>query len=165
MTWQEIIDDPQLSRLPFKVETNEYGQLILTREAFLHGIYQSRVAEILKQLLPDGITSTETAIETSKGTRVPDVTWFGFAFFEQYREVADLPVAPPICVEVISKNNSLREINNKRKLFFERQAQEVWTCDLEGNMRFFNPKGELETSSLVSDFPRKIELTRPNSKS
>jgi hypothetical protein len=64
-------------------------------------------------------------------------------------------------VEVISKNNSLREKSNKRKLFFERQAQEVWTCDLERNTRFFDVNGELENSSLVPDFPRKIELSRP----
>jgi hypothetical protein len=81
MTWQEMINDPQLSNLDFKVETNEHGQIILTREVFLHGIYQSRIAEILKQLLPDGITSTETAIDSSKGTKIPDVIRIPFNHF------------------------------------------------------------------------------------
>ena len=163
MTWQEIVNKPYLEDLPYKIETNENGQVIMSPTVFLHGIYQSRVAKILEQLLPNGITSTETAIETSKGTKVPDVAWFDFVFFEQYRDVADLPVAPPICVEIISKNNSMREITSKRKLYFERQAIEVWTCDLEGNMRFFDVKGELEDSSFVPDFPKKIVFTRPKS--
>jgi Uma2 family endonuclease len=162
MTWQEIVNKPSLADLPYKIETNERGQVIMSPTVFLHGIYQSRVTKLLEQFLPDGITSNETAINTAKGTKVPDVTWFSYDFFEQHRDAADLPVAPPICIEVISKTNSVREINGKRKLYFEREAQEVWTCDLEGNLRFFDPKGELERSSLVPEFPRKIEFIRPS---
>jgi hypothetical protein len=33
MTWQDMINDPQLSNLEFKVETNEHGQIILSRPA------------------------------------------------------------------------------------------------------------------------------------
>ena len=161
MTWMEILNQPSLANLPYKIETNEYGQVIMSPTVFLHGIYQVEITQLLKQLLPEGRASSETAINTTKGTKVPDVTWFGYEFFERYRNVAELPIAPPICVEIISKNNSIREINGKRKLYFEREAQEVWTCDLEGNMRFYNENGELENSSLVPDFPRKIELSRP----
>ena len=124
---------------------------------FLHGIYQAQLAESLRQYL-GGFTSLETAIDTSKGTKVPDVTWFSQDFFELHRDATDLPIAPPICVEVISKTNTAREITSKRKLYFERGANEVWTCDLEGTMRFYNANQELEQSALAPQFPRKIEL-------
>jgi Uma2 family endonuclease len=77
-----------------------------------------------------------------------------------HQDAADLPVAPPICVELISKTNSVREISSKRKLFFERGALEVWTCDLSGNIRFYEEIGELENSKLAPAFPSKIELTQ-----
>lgn len=161
MTWQEIINEPSLANLPYKIETNQYGQVIMSPTVFLHGIYQSRIGELLKHFLPHGMTSTETAVDTSKGTKVPDVVWFDFAFFELYHHVADLPVAPPICVEVISKSNSIREITRKRKLYFERSASEVWTCDLSGHVHFYDVNGELVHSSLAPKFPSKIELSNP----
>jgi hypothetical protein len=61
------------ANLPYKIETNEHRQVIMRSTAILHGIYQSRIAEILRQHL-QGFTSLETAIATSKGTKVPDVT-------------------------------------------------------------------------------------------
>jgi Uma2 family endonuclease len=158
MTWQEIIEQPSLANLPYKIETNERGQVLMSPTVFLHGIYQARIAELLRVHL-EGITSLETAIDTSKGTKVPDVTWFSQSFFELHRDATALPVAPPICVEVISKTNSTQEINSKRKLYFERGATEVWTCNLEGQVRFYNVEHELEQSQLAPQFPKLIELT------
>ncbi len=159
MTWQEIIKQPSLANLPYKIETNERGQVLMSPTIFLHGIYQARIAELLRQHL-EGMTSLETAIDTSKGTKVPDVTWFSESFFLLHRDATDLPVAPPICVEVISKTNSSREITGKRKLYFELGALEVWTCNLEGALRFYSPEHELEQSLLAPKFPKLIELTR-----
>jgi Uma2 family endonuclease len=157
MTWQDIINEPSLANLPYKIETNEFGQVIMSPTVFLHGIYQSKIAELLRLHL-QGFTSLETAVQTSKGTKVPDVTWFGEEFFLLHQDAADLPMAPPICVEIISKTNSQREIIAKRKLYFERGAEEVWTCDLSGNLKFYSANGEKSTSSLAPQFPQKIEL-------
>ena len=160
MTWREIVSDPSLANLPYKIETNQYGQVIMSPTVFLHGIYQSRVTKLLEDLLPNGITSNETAVETSKGVKVPDVTWFTHKFFEHYRNEFALPEAPQICIEIISKSNSVREINQKRKLFLESGALEVWTCDLNGNLKFYDKTGELEHSTLAPAFPIKLELTK-----
>jgi Uma2 family endonuclease len=157
MTWREIVSDPSLANLPYKIETNQYGQVIMSPTVFLHGIYQSRVTKLLEDLLPNGITSNETAVETSKGVKVPDVTWFTQEFFENYRNEFALPEAPQICIEIISKSNSVREINQKRKLFLESGAIEVWTCDLNGNLKFYDKTGELEHSRLAPAFPTKLE--------
>jgi hypothetical protein len=47
---------------------------------------------------------------------------------------------------------------NKRMLYFEQGANEFWLCTEKGDMQFFNLEGELERSSLVPDFPQRIEL-------
>ena len=68
------------------------------------------------------------------------------------------PVAPEICVEVLSKSNSPAEIDEKRRLHFEHGALEVWTCDVNGDMRFYTPDGEQSYSDLVSNFPKHVDL-------
>lgn len=68
------------------------------------------------------------------------------------------PVAPEICVEVLSKSNSPAEIDEKRRLYFEHGALEVWTCDVNGDMRFYTPDGEQSHSDLVSNFPKHVDL-------
>ena len=30
MTWEEIINDPTLQNLPFKIETNRFGQILMS---------------------------------------------------------------------------------------------------------------------------------------
>jgi hypothetical protein len=45
----------------------------------------------------------------------------------------------------------------KKKLYFEAQALEVWLCNEQGQIRFYNEQGELEQSLLVPDFPKQIK--------
>ena len=163
MTWQEIIEHPILSSLPFKIETNEYGQVVMSPTRYLHGIYQTRMARLLEQILPKGIASSETAIYTRKGVKVPDVAWSSFDFFKLHRDELELSQAPELCVEILSPNNSAKEISSKRKLYFERGALEVWTCDLNGIVKFYSPEGELKHSVLAIGFPKLVEIEIPES--
>jgi Uma2 family endonuclease len=163
MTWKEIVNHKDLSNLPFKIETNEYGQVVMSPTKYLHGIYQTRMSRIIEQYLPQGITSTETAIWTRKGVKVPDVAWSSYGFFKLHRDELDLTQAPELCVEIISPSNSLREISSKRKLYFERGALEVWTCDLNGVVRFYDTNQELEASVFAQGFPKQIEIEIPES--
>ncbi len=158
VTWQEIVENPSLAGLPFKIETNEFGQVVMSPTKYLHGIFQARLSRLLESHLLNGIVSNETAIETRKGVKVPDVAWSSFAFFELHREEFALSNATEICIEVISKSNTVREIATKRKLYFERGALEVWTCDLDGNVHFYDAQGELEHSLLASEFPKLVTL-------
>jgi Uma2 family endonuclease len=158
MTWQEIVNHKDLSNLPFKIETNEYGQVVMSPTKYLHGIYQTRMAEIIKRFMPQGVASTETAIWTKKGIKVPDVAWSSYGFFKLHRDELELSQAPELCVEILSPNNSTKEITAKRKLYFERGALEVWTCDLNGTVHFYDPEGELEASALAIGFPKLIEI-------
>jgi Uma2 family endonuclease len=158
VTWQEIVENPSLAGLPFKIETNEFGQVVMSPTKYLHGIFQARLSRLLETHLPNGIVSNETAIETRKGVKVPDVAWSTFGFFELHREEFALSNATEICIEVISKSNTVREIATKRKLYFERGALEVWTCDLDGNVHFYDAQGELEHSLLAPQFPKLVSL-------
>ena len=66
--------------------------------------------------------------------------------------------APEVVVEVISPSNRLKALQYGMSLFFERGAKEVWLCDKDGNMRFFNPQGELERSEMFGDVPEHLEI-------
>ena len=42
-------------------------------------------------------------------------------------------------------------------LYFERGAQECWTCDGLGFMAFFDPSGSIKRSKICQKFPVRIK--------
>jgi hypothetical protein len=44
----------------------------------------------------------------------------------------------------------------KKDLYLEAKAEEVWVCDKNGKITFYNKQGKLDKSSLVPDFPKQI---------
>ena len=158
MTWQQICEDPNLRNLPYKIESNERGQLIMSPTRVVHGFFQSEIGSLLRDLTEQGKVISECAIQTAKGTKVADVAWCSPRCWEIIKTVYDTPIAPEICVEVRSPSNSDEEMEEKRRLYFEKGAQEVWVCDEQGDLRFFSSKGELSNSNLVPSFPHHIEL-------
>lgn len=56
-----------------------------------------------------------------------------------------------------SSGNTLDEIEFKKNLYLEAQALEVWSCNEQGQMKFYNQQGELEQSLLVPSFPKQIK--------
>ena len=158
MNWTEVVNNPSLQNLPFKIETNAWGQIVMSPATNKHSRFQSRIAALLGQLLQGGEFITECAIVTSKGVRVADVAWASAGFLEAYTDEDAYSLAPEICVEVISPSNSAEEILEKRELYLARGAKEVWTCNLEGQMVFYAHGGQLERSGLVPDFPTQVRL-------
>jgi Uma2 family endonuclease len=61
-------------------------------------------------------------------------------------------------MEVLSPSNSQLEMAEKRALYFEAGAAEVWICRLDGAMTFLlRPDLEQrDKSALCPDFPPKI---------
>lgn len=45
----------------------------------------------------------------------------------------------------------------EKQLYFEAQALEVWLCDEQGEIKFYNQHGELEQSLLVPNSPKQIK--------
>ncbi len=158
MNWQEVCEHPSLQDLPFKIELNEDGKVLMTPVKIYHAALQGELEFLLRSLLRDGRTLPECAVQTKKGVRVADVVWASEAVFAQIKHETVCSVCPEICIEVVSASNTAEEMREKRKLYFEQGAKEVWLCSEQGEMRFFTARGEVAASLLVPDFPRRIEL-------
>jgi Uma2 family endonuclease len=159
MEWREVIEDPSLRDLPYKIETNEWGKIMMCPAADAHGAYQSEIVILINNLAKEGRVTTECPVKTSKGTKVADVAWRSAAFAKRHgMKKVELPESPEVVVEVASPSNSVAELEGKRLLYFEKGAKEFWLCDEDGNMRFFNPQGELGRSELFGEFPGRIDI-------
>jgi Uma2 family endonuclease len=153
--WKTLLQDSRWENMPFKIETNQRGQIIMSPTAKRHGRLQTIIAAWLETHMPDGDTITEAAIQTTDGVRVADVAW---ASTERYEAAPEelFVVAPEICVEVWSPSNTPEEFERKRELYLQAGASEFWTCDHDGHMQFFDASGETEQSALVASFPKNI---------
>ena len=154
--WQEITSDPLLSELPYKVETNSRGQIVLSPQTNRHSRQQKTIEKELDASLSGGEAFQEWAIATSEGTKQADVIWASDDRLWEMEQTGDpTTLAPEICVEVMSESNDWDEMHEKRGLYLEAGAEEVWVVDQEGRIQFFGEE-ELETSDIVPDFPKRI---------
>lgn len=157
LTWEEVCSDPNLQDLPYKIETNDRGQIVMSPTYAWHGKYAFRIAQRLEELLPEGESSVETAIQTTKGTKVADAIWCTAERWDRIKDAYDVPVAPQICVEVRSPTNTDTEIDEKRQLYLDAGAEEVWICAKDGSLTFYDSGGAIESSHRAPSFPRRIE--------
>ena len=157
MRWQEVCEHPSLQDLPFKIELNEKGEIIMNAVKVIHSLYQGEIEYLFRSLLKTGKTLPECAIRTTKGTKVADVAWASLETIKKVKNEVECSTAPEICVEVLSSSNTNIEINEKIKLYLESGAKEVWICQ-EGMMSFYDSNGLLPRSKLVSEFPAKVEV-------
>lgn len=155
MTWQEVLERKELQDLPFKIELNEKGKVEMSPATNVHGYLQSEIAGLLRDFLKrKGQVATECSVLTSEGVKVADVAWTSKEFREEFGNVTPFPHAPEICVEIISPSNSTKEILEKIGLYIAAGAKEVWTCNLEGEMRFYDSQGAVLQSRRVPEFPK-----------
>jgi Uma2 family endonuclease len=157
--WKRAVENPSFEDLPYKVETDAHGRLVLHPTFFYHTSHQGRIRDLLIHHTEGaGRVFEEIAVETEGGVKVPDVAWFSG---ERLRSFADdvyaAPVAGEICVEVWSETNTEAEIAEKRRLYLSAGAEEVWVCDLDREMTFYDADGKIPRSRLVPDFPSSID--------
>jgi Uma2 family endonuclease len=157
MKWEEVCENKQLQDLPFKIELNKWGQIIMSPVKIKHSFYQGRIQRLLESLLKTGEVMPECAINTSDGVKVADVVWCSEARFDQIQDEISASIAPEICIEVKSSGNTFDEMEFKKKLYLEAQAIEVWLCNEQVQIKFYNEQGELAKSLLVPDFPKQIK--------
>ena len=156
MNWEQVCDDKRLADLPFKIELNRQGQIIMSPARNKHSIFQGRILRHLANLMKNGEAVPECAVETIDGTKVPDVVWASDAKLKRFFDLPSWPEAPEICVEIMFESNTVEEMNSKRALYFERGAGEFWLCDETGKMDFFSPAGSLAASKLCPGFPKSV---------
>ncbi|MDD1417903.1 Uma2 family endonuclease [Dolichospermum sp. ST_sed1] len=157
MRWEEVCENKQLQDLPFKIELNKWGQIIMSPVKIKHSFYQGRIQRLLESLLKTGEVMPECAINTSDGVKVADVVWCSDQRFDQIQDEISASIAPEICIEVKSTGNTFEEMEFKKKLYLESQAIEVWLCNEQGQIKFYNEQGGLSQSLLVPDFPNQIK--------
>jgi Uma2 family endonuclease len=158
MDWKEVTENPNLRDLPFKIELDEYGQIIMNPVKLGHSAYRGEIGRIMNNLRDDGIVLMECAVWTRKGTKVTDVAWVSDQLWKNLKGKSEADVAPEVCVEVLSMSNSEYEMDFKRKLYFEQGAEEFWICDDYGNVSFYNSKRKLKKSKMFPEFPNKVEI-------
>jgi Uma2 family endonuclease len=155
LKWEEVLRDPTLRDLPYKIELNAWGKIEMSPARARHARLQGHIAVELGRQLPHGVVLTECPILTDIGLRVPDVAWASQAFMQRHASADILPNAPEICVEVISPSNTEMEITDKTRAYLQAGAVEVWIATEDGELHFFDADGEKSASRFA------ITLTLP----
>lgn len=154
--WDEIASDPLLGELPYKVETNNRGQLILSPHTAAHADAKGDIIALLSEYGEGGRARPEFPIVTKKGTKVIDVVWVTADRRGEMEETGDPPtLAPEVCIEVMSESNDWDEMEKKRTLYRDAGAEEVWIVTEDRKVRFFVDE-ELNGSTLIPDFPAQL---------
>jgi len=74
--WEEVLADPYLTKLPHRIETDHYGNIVISPPpAMPHGVKQAEITRLLGALLPEGIVVSECPISTADGVKATDVAW------------------------------------------------------------------------------------------
>ena len=158
MNWQELCKRTDLQNLPFKIELDAQGKVIMSPVKVYHSALQGEIAAILRLNRKDGKILTECAIATREGTKVADVSWASKDTYNKIKDEDECSVAPEICIEVLSISNTEDEIEEKKVLYFEKGAKEFWLCNRDGSIEFFDRKGSIVQSVLFPNFPQNIDL-------
>lgn len=154
--WEELCRDPLLSKLPGRIESNAFGKVIMMPPAAGEHSHRTLKIQMALHSRLGGLALPECPVSTIDGVRAADVGWYSEERFERVRGQIAFEIAPEICVEVLSPDNSEGEMAAKRNLYLEAGAAEVWYCELDGRMRFFNAAGEIARSALCAGFPATI---------
>src|SRR5262245_62391762 len=116
MTWDEVICNPLLRNLPFKIELNRFGQIVMSPASNRQGRLRVEIGFELRCRRKEGSVIFGCSIGTSDGVKVCDVAWTSDDFFAEYSDVTPYPKAPEICVEVTSPSNSKRSEEHTSEL-------------------------------------------------
>ncbi|MBV8900934.1 MAG: Uma2 family endonuclease [Verrucomicrobia bacterium] len=143
------------------IETDRDGNPVMSPPPDLdHDIRKDRIAKALQRLLPEGEAFVETAVSTFEGAKVPDACWIRAERREQLLSVPRgerlSPIAPEVCVEVLSPDNSRSGIDSNQSAYFGVGVREVWICDRDATMSFYGPQGRLERSAICPEVPRQV---------
>ena len=138
--WRELLDQPGL---PHLFELDQYGELIemtppkMPHQRIVRGLLTQFEAQLGGEALPG------MGVLTSIGVHIPDVVWQAY-----WQNVDPASPAPTICVEVLSPDNTRREIAEKTAAYLEAGAHEVVIVETSGRIRFFGAEGERAASAL-----------------
>lgn len=160
LTWEQLATTHPIfpEDLRWKIETNARNQILMSPPPnFGHQECGAAVLAVLLKLMKGGKPVYEAGVQTSDGTRIPDLIWISNERRAQRKGSPSLPSSPELCVEILSPSSTKREIEEKKALYFEGGAVEVWICDRRGKMTFYANAGLLRKSRLCPGFPGQID--------
>ncbi|PEN05525.1 hypothetical protein CRI93_12565 [Longimonas halophila] len=158
--WHDVASDQSLNDLPYIVETNARGQLLLWPRSNRHSVRQAAIMALLERHTATGRSYSEFALATPEGVKVPDVVWMSPERLAEMDATGDpSTLAPEICVEVLSPGNTPDEIVDKRALYRSIGAEEVWIVTDDGHIRFYRD-AEIDRSELVPECPKQLDNVR-----
>ena len=158
MGWAEICQDPTLRDLPYKIQTDKWGNIVMTPATNEHGIYQAKIVALISKLMDKGTLIAECSVQTSEGVKVADVAWASEEFMQKNSGKNPFDEAPEICIEILSPSNTEMEMEEKKELYFARGAEEFWACLKGGDIKFYKNTGPLENSNIIEKFPGKLSI-------
>lgn len=149
MTWDEVVSNPILRNLPFKIELNGFGQIVMSPRSNKQGAIRSEVGFKIYDSKKCGQVIFGCSSATSDGVKVADVAWASDEFMAEFGEVTPYPKAPEICVEVVSPSNTKEEIEHKVELYLAKGALEVWVVSSDKEISYFTHAGQIKKSKIV----------------
>ncbi len=152
MTWASILENPLLQNLPFKIELNKFGQILMSPASNKHGWIQSKIVIATAKHASGGEVITECSVATSDGVKVADVAWASDLFIAEFGYETPYSKAPEVCVEIVSPSNSREEITHKIELYLAKGATEVWIVDESAAITIHSHTGTLAASQVVPGF-------------
>lgn len=150
--WKNLMENPFFNDIPYKVELNKFGQILMSPASNWHGILQYNVGKTIEAEKGGGTIIIECSILTSEGVRVADVAWASGEFIAEFGDKTPYPKAPEICIEVKSPANTQAEMDEKIRLYLEKGALEVWIVEKNGKTSFHTHTGKIKKSKLVENF-------------
>lgn len=148
MQWTDVINDPCLRDLPYKIELNRWGNIKMSPASNKHGAYQSRMSSLLSKHKPVGEVIMECSVQTPEGVKVPDVAWCSTEFLRRHGFETPYSEAPELCVEILSPLNSPWEMLEKVQIYLATGAVEAWLVSEEGKIAFYDRSGQIAQSSF-----------------
>lgn len=149
MLWSEVLTNPSLKDLPFKIELNRYGKIEMSPASNKHGRLQVYLSVLLERKLKKGAALTECSIQTIEGVRVADVAWCSNEFIKQHGYETPYSHAPELCIEVVSPSNSKEEMANKVHWYLQAGAKEVWVVWENSVIDYYDVTGKLAQSAYI----------------
>ena len=158
MNWVEVCSDKKLEDLPYKIELNKAGQIVMSPTRNRHGYFAGKITRLLGTIMSQGEVLVELAIDTADGVKVADVAWVSPETFALIKDEPSCSVAPEICVEVQSPHNTAEELQAKCGFYLGAGAKECWICKDNGQMEFLDATGQLSLSKLCPSFPLQLPV-------
>ena len=150
--WQGMLGDRALAEIQGKVELDHWGRIIVMSPVGPpHGNAAGQLVYLLKSQL-GGRALVEVGVLTSIGVLAPDVLWCSDAYWQAHKEEVPFQIAPEICIEVASPDNTLVELREKCGAYLRAGAKEAWIVyPRTRRTEFHGPSGALQTSSFQVD--------------